>query len=94
MILQMLSNLLTSVPTLPFRSGLVTNAKTFDKIVGYEGIKRTFARTLNSKEPTTIEVVLSFRKLKSEYYEFLRGFRGSCADLAKYGLAQLYIGKS
>jgi len=30
---------------------------TFDKIIGYEGIKRTFLRSLNSKEPVHILLV-------------------------------------
>jgi len=57
MIFHKLSNLLTSVPVLSLRSGLVANAKMFDKIVGYEGIKRTFLRSLSSKEPVHILLV-------------------------------------
>jgi len=56
MILQMLSNLRTSVSVLSLRSGLA-NAKMFDKIIGYEGIKRTFLRSLNSTEPVHILLV-------------------------------------
>jgi len=53
----MLSNLLTAVPLLSLRSGPVANAEMFDKIVGYEGIKRTFLRSLNSTEPVHILLV-------------------------------------
>jgi len=57
MILQKLSNLLPSVPILSPKSGPVAYAKIFDKIVGYEGIKRTFLRSLNSTEPVHILLV-------------------------------------
>lgn len=57
MIFQMLSNLLTAVPLLSLRTGPVANTKMFDKIVGYEGIKRTFLRSLNSTEPVHILLV-------------------------------------
>ncbi|MGC2680771.1 MAG: ATP-binding protein [Candidatus Nitrosopolaris sp.] len=33
------------------------NARMFDKIVGYEGIKRTFLRSLNSDEPVHVMLV-------------------------------------
>jgi ATP-dependent Lon protease len=33
------------------------SAKMFDKIIGYDGIKRTFARSLDSKEPIHILLV-------------------------------------
>jgi hypothetical protein len=57
MIFQKLSNLLTVVPLLSLRSGPVANAKMFDQIIGYEGIKRTFLRSLNSTEPVHILLV-------------------------------------
>jgi uncharacterized membrane protein (Fun14 family) len=34
-----------------FRVNVSENARIFDQIIGYEGIKRTFIRSLNSKKP-------------------------------------------
>ena len=56
MILQILSNLLAADPVSSFRR-TVEKPRTFDKIVGYEGIKRTFLRSLNSEEPVHILLV-------------------------------------
>jgi MoxR-like ATPase len=50
MIRQMLSSLLTRNPVHGFRS-------MFDDIIGYDGIKRTFVRSLTSKEPVHILLV-------------------------------------
>jgi MoxR-like ATPase len=56
MILRILSNLLAGDTVTSFRR-TVGKARMFDKIVGYEGIKRTFLRSLNSKEPVHILIV-------------------------------------
>jgi MoxR-like ATPase len=48
MIHKLLSNLLAGRS---FRINLSENVRIFDKIIGYEGIKRTFIRSLNSEEP-------------------------------------------
>ena len=40
-----------------FRMRLIGKKRVFDKIVGYEGIKRTFLRSLNSAEPVHILLV-------------------------------------
>jgi Holliday junction DNA helicase RuvB len=56
MILRILSNLFGGDPAISFRR-TVGKAQMFDKIVGYEGIKRTFLRSLNSKEPVHILLV-------------------------------------
>jgi Holliday junction DNA helicase RuvB len=40
-----------------FRRGAIGNLQVFDNIVGYEGIKRTFLRSLNSLEPVHILLV-------------------------------------
>ena len=40
-----------------FRTRIMGNARMFDKIVGYEGIKRTFLRSLNSDEPVHVMLV-------------------------------------
>lgn len=40
-----------------FRIPLIGKKRLFDKIVGYEGIKRTFLRSLNSEEPVHILLV-------------------------------------
>jgi len=47
MVHKLLSNLLAGRG---FRRNLSENARIFDKIIGYEGIKRTFTRSLNSEE--------------------------------------------
>ena len=59
MIRGMLSNLLggNTAAGLRRRIGTTGKAQIFDKIVGYEGIKRTFLRSLNSKEPVSILLV-------------------------------------
>jgi MoxR-like ATPase len=56
MILQTLSNLLAANPVASLRR-TVRKVQMFDKIVGYEGIKRTFLKSLNSKEPVHILLV-------------------------------------
>ena len=53
MILRILSNLLAGDTVTSFRR-TVGKSQMFDKIVGYEGIKRTFLRSLNSPEPVHI----------------------------------------
>jgi MoxR-like ATPase len=57
MIRKMLSNLLTRNRVQGFRRGIAENARMFDKIIGYEGIKRTFLRSLNSDEPVHVLLV-------------------------------------
>jgi Holliday junction DNA helicase RuvB len=53
----MLSNLLSGDLVAPFkRRGPIGKAQIFNNIVGYEGIKRTFLRSLNS-EPVHILLV-------------------------------------
>ena len=53
----MLSNLFTRTRVHSFEREISENARMFDKIIGYEGIKRTFVRSLNSKEPVHILLV-------------------------------------
>jgi MoxR-like ATPase len=57
MILEVLSNLLPGDPVASFRRRKVGKIQIFDKIIGYEGIKRTFLRSLNSREPVNILLV-------------------------------------
>jgi holliday junction DNA helicase RuvB len=58
MIRQLLSNLLSGDPVAPFkRRGPIGKAQIFNNIVGYEGIKRTFLGSLNSKEPVNILLI-------------------------------------
>jgi MoxR-like ATPase len=57
MINQMLLDLLASIPLIAFRSRPLKRGQIFEKIFGYEGIKRTFLRSLNSKEPVHILLV-------------------------------------
>ena len=58
MIPQFLWNLLAGNPLVGFRGrGPIGNVRIFNKIVGYEGIKRTFIRSLNSKKPVHILLV-------------------------------------
>lgn len=53
----MLSNLLAKNSVARFRIRMIGNAQIFDRVVGYEGIKRTFVRSLVSKEPVHILLV-------------------------------------
>jgi holliday junction DNA helicase RuvB len=57
MIRQMLSNLLSGDAIASFKRRPMGKAQISDNIVGYEGIKRTFLRSLNSKEPVHILLV-------------------------------------
>ena len=52
-----LSDLLSGDRVSAFRREMAGNAMIFDNILGYEGIKRTFVRSLNSKEPVHILLV-------------------------------------
>jgi MoxR-like ATPase len=56
MINQMLLDLLASI-TLASRTGPIERVQIFEKIFGYEGIKRTFVRSLASKEPVHLLLV-------------------------------------
>ena len=53
---RLLSNLISMNPLPSFRQQ-TGNVQVFDKIVGYDGIKRTFVRSLASKEPVPILLV-------------------------------------
>jgi SpoVK/Ycf46/Vps4 family AAA+-type ATPase len=58
MIRQMLSNLLLQHPAAGLgRKGAIRREHIFDQIVGYDGIKRTFLRSLNSKKPVHILLI-------------------------------------
>ena len=58
MIRHMLSNLMSGDAVTPFkRRGPMGKAQIFDNIVGYEVMKRTFLRSLNSKDPVHILLV-------------------------------------
>jgi hypothetical protein len=50
----MLANLPTDEIAGFRRRGTIRKGQMFDKILGYEGIKRTFLRSLKSKEPVHI----------------------------------------
>jgi len=52
---QILSDIIRHAFTI--RKGFIIRTQIFDGIVGYEGIKRTFVRSLNSKEPVHILLV-------------------------------------
>jgi len=52
----LLSNLLSRKPAPPFRQQ-TGKTQIFDEILGYEGIKRTFLRSLNSLVPVHILLV-------------------------------------
>jgi len=52
MILRTISDFLISGSLTPFRIQ-VSKVQTFDNIIGYEGIKRTFVRSLNSNQSET-----------------------------------------
>ena len=53
---RLLSNLMSTNPILSFRQQ-TGNGQVFDRIFGYERIKRTFVRSLNSEEPVHILLV-------------------------------------
>jgi holliday junction DNA helicase RuvB len=57
MISKMLSNLLTRNRVHASGSGIAEHVMMFHKIIGYEGIKRTFLRSQNSEEPVHILLV-------------------------------------
>jgi len=57
MINQILLDLLASIPLTGFISKPLERRQIFDSIFGYEGIKRTFLRSLTSKEPVHILLV-------------------------------------
>jgi hypothetical protein len=59
--IKLLSGLLASIPVTALRTRPIIERQMFDDIFGYEGIKRTFLRSINSKEP----VHLDRRKLYS-----------------------------
>jgi MoxR-like ATPase len=52
---QILSNLIRHAATA--RIGTIRRGRIFDEVVGYEGIKRTFLRALNSDEPVHVLLV-------------------------------------
>jgi MoxR-like ATPase len=54
MIRQLLSSLLAGDGVPSFTRRTVGKTQIFDSVVGYEGVKRTFLRSLNSKEPVHI----------------------------------------
>jgi MoxR-like ATPase len=57
MIRQFLWSLLEGDPVTRNKRGLIGSGHVFEKILGYEGIKRTFLRSLNSKEPVHILLI-------------------------------------
>jgi hypothetical protein len=57
MICKMLSKLLPRHSKVRFGKGSLRKAQMFENIFGYEGIRRTFFRSLNSKEPVHILLV-------------------------------------
>ena len=57
MINQMLLDLLASITLTASRTGPIERVQIFEKIFGYEGIKRTFVRSLASKEPVHLLLV-------------------------------------
>ena len=57
MIRQLLSDLLAENRVHGFRRDIPESVKMFDKIIGYEGLKRTLFRSLFAKEPVHILLV-------------------------------------
>lgn len=57
MIWRLLSNILIGGFVAKASTSLRSETSIFDRIIGYEGIKRTFLRSLNSKEPVHILLV-------------------------------------
>jgi hypothetical protein len=56
MIRQLLSCLLTTNLVHDFMRNMAESAKMFDKIIGYDEIKRTFVRSLNSEQPVLLKL--------------------------------------
>ena len=56
MIQRLLSKMLTAIDPL-YDHKQTEKTKLFDKVLGYDGIKRTFVRSLTSKEPVHILLV-------------------------------------
>src|SRR5215471_13896534 len=57
MMIRILSDLLDKKLVSSLRGGANRRSHVFDKIVGYDGIKRTFVRSLSSKEPVHILLI-------------------------------------
>ena len=58
MIRRLLSSVLTTIdPQFVHKREQIEKTKLFDKVLGYEGIKRTFVRSLTSEEPVHILLV-------------------------------------
>ncbi len=55
--IKILSDLLDKKLVSSLRGGTGRSSHVFDKIVGYDGIKRTFLRSLSSKEPVHIMLI-------------------------------------
>jgi Holliday junction DNA helicase RuvB len=65
MISQLLSKLLTR--------GRLENMSIFDNVIGYKGVKRTFIRSLNSKEPVHILLVGPPGQAKTLFLKCIQG---------------------
>jgi MoxR-like ATPase len=57
MMIRILSDLLDKKVVSTLRGEASRRSHVFDKIVGYDGIKRTFLRSLSSKEPVHILLI-------------------------------------
>ena len=79
MINKMLLDLLASIPLTSFRSRPLEREQIFEKIVGYEGIKRTFVRSLNAKEPVHILLVGPPGQAKTLFLKCIAGRFGKSA---------------
>ena len=71
------TNLLSGDAITAFRRGPIWKAQIFDNIIGYEGIKRTFLRSLNSKEPVHILLVGSPGQAKTLFLKCVLEAYGS-----------------
>jgi len=79
MINKMLLDLLASIPLTSFRSRPLEREQIFEKIAGYEGIKRTFVRSLNAKEPVHILLVGPPGQAKTLFLKCIAGRFGKSA---------------
>jgi MoxR-like ATPase len=78
MIIQTISNLLSRDTVNGIRRRMLFGkAHIFDKIIGYEGIKHTFLRSLNSKEPVHILLVGSPGQAKTMFLKCILEAYGS-----------------
>ena len=85
MIRQLLASLLTRNLVHGFRRDRTESARMFDQIIGYDGIKRTFARSLDSKEPVHILLVGPPGQAKTLFLKSILAIVDEVQNFKEYG---------